>query len=195
MRFALWRDRLVLRRPRLASVAGRYIKESAELLGAPWEQGTASLFALEVLIPQSRWGFISSDRLALRTEEVRRAHLAPARRHPADLRLHFPSSGRTIPSVRSSARSTCSRATRWPIHFGFSGVPSRVRARGVRHRRRRDVRPRPLAIVHADQFRLGPGLGIASHPVQEAGVSRRRDRIRAAPAATALLPHPNVLGA
>jgi len=50
MSFALWRDRLVLAILALLPWQARYIKEPAELLGAPWEQGTASLFALEVLI-------------------------------------------------------------------------------------------------------------------------------------------------
>ncbi len=50
MSFARWRDRLVLVILALLPWQARYIKESAELLGAPWEQGTASLFALEVLI-------------------------------------------------------------------------------------------------------------------------------------------------
>jgi len=50
MSFALWRDRLVLVILALLPWQARYIKESAELLGAPWEQGTASLFALEVLV-------------------------------------------------------------------------------------------------------------------------------------------------
>jgi hypothetical protein len=50
MPFARWRDRLVLAVLALLPWQARYIKEPAELLGAPWEQGTASLFALEVLI-------------------------------------------------------------------------------------------------------------------------------------------------
>ncbi|HJV33372.1 MAG TPA: O-antigen ligase family protein [Patescibacteria group bacterium] len=50
MSFARWRDRLVLVILALLPWQARYIKESAELLGAPWEQGTAALFALEVLI-------------------------------------------------------------------------------------------------------------------------------------------------
>lgn len=50
MSFARWRDRLVLLSLALLPWQARYIKEPAELLGAPWEQGTASLFALEVLV-------------------------------------------------------------------------------------------------------------------------------------------------
>jgi hypothetical protein len=50
MQFARWRDRLVLVILALLPLQLRYIKEPAELLGVPWEQGTASLFALEVLI-------------------------------------------------------------------------------------------------------------------------------------------------
>src|SRR6188472_3883438 len=50
MRFALWRDRLVLLILALLPWQARYIKEPAELLGAPWEQGTVSLFALEILV-------------------------------------------------------------------------------------------------------------------------------------------------
>ena len=50
MPFARWRDRLVLLILALLPWQARYIKEPAELLGAPWEQGTASLFALEVVL-------------------------------------------------------------------------------------------------------------------------------------------------
>lgn len=50
MRFALWRDRLTLLIAALLPWQARYIKEPAALYGAPWEQGTASIFALEVLV-------------------------------------------------------------------------------------------------------------------------------------------------
>ncbi|MEK7546007.1 MAG: O-antigen ligase family protein [Patescibacteria group bacterium] len=50
MSFARWRDRLVLVILALLPWQARYIKEPAELLGAPWEQGTASLFALEIVV-------------------------------------------------------------------------------------------------------------------------------------------------
>jgi len=50
MSFARWRDRLVLVVMALLPWQARYIKEPAELLGAPWEQGTAALFALELLV-------------------------------------------------------------------------------------------------------------------------------------------------
>src|SRR5690348_15320216 len=50
MQFALWRDRLVLLVIALLPWQARYIKEPAALYGAPWEQGTSSLFALEILM-------------------------------------------------------------------------------------------------------------------------------------------------
>ena len=50
MRFALWRDRLTLAILALLPWQTRYIKEPAALYGAPWEQGTASIFVLEVLV-------------------------------------------------------------------------------------------------------------------------------------------------
>ncbi len=50
MRFALWRDRLALLILALLPWQARYIRQTAALYGAPWEQGTASVFALEVLL-------------------------------------------------------------------------------------------------------------------------------------------------
>lgn len=50
MSFALWRDRLVLAILALLPWQARYIKEPAELMGVPWEQGTIAVFALEVLL-------------------------------------------------------------------------------------------------------------------------------------------------
>lgn len=50
MNFSLWRDRLTLLALVLLPWQGRYIKEPAELVGVPWEQGTASLYALEIVI-------------------------------------------------------------------------------------------------------------------------------------------------
>lgn len=50
MNFALWRDRLTLLVVALLPWQARYIKESAALLGAPWEQGTVAVFALEMLL-------------------------------------------------------------------------------------------------------------------------------------------------
>lgn len=50
MDFPLWRDRLTLLALVLLPWQGRYIKEPAELVGVPWEQGTASLYALEIVI-------------------------------------------------------------------------------------------------------------------------------------------------
>ncbi len=50
MRYALWRDRLTLLILALLPWQARYIKQPAALYGTPWEQGTVSLFALEVLL-------------------------------------------------------------------------------------------------------------------------------------------------
>lgn len=50
MSFALWRDRLTLLLVALLPWQARYIKETAALFGVPWEQGTAALFALDVLL-------------------------------------------------------------------------------------------------------------------------------------------------
>lgn len=50
MRYALWRDRLVLLIVALLPWQARYVKEPAALYGVPWEQGTASLFVLELLV-------------------------------------------------------------------------------------------------------------------------------------------------
>jgi hypothetical protein len=50
MSFALWRDRLLLLLLALLPWQARYIKEAAALFGVPWEQGTAALFVLDVLL-------------------------------------------------------------------------------------------------------------------------------------------------
>ncbi len=50
MSFALWRDRILLVLIALLPWQARYLKESASLFGLPWEQGNASLYALEILL-------------------------------------------------------------------------------------------------------------------------------------------------
>lgn len=50
MSFVIWRDRITLLIIALLPWQGRYIKEPAAIYGAPWEQGTASLFVLEILV-------------------------------------------------------------------------------------------------------------------------------------------------
>lgn len=49
MSFARWRDRLTLLLLALLPWQARWIGNPRELLGVPWEQGTASVFALELL--------------------------------------------------------------------------------------------------------------------------------------------------
>ncbi len=48
--FSLWRDRLLLVVVALLPWQGRFIKEVGQLAGVPWEQGTVSLYALEIPI-------------------------------------------------------------------------------------------------------------------------------------------------
>jgi len=193
MRFALWRDRLVLVVLALLPWQARYIKESAELLGAPWEQGTASLFALEVLIL-----------IALGLHLLATASRCELKKSGAPIWLQLAAILPIYAFISVFWAYDTVGALFSAIHL-FEGyaLAYLIWVSGVRLASALAA----FAIGAAATSALGlwqsftqtsfdsTWLGIASHPVQEAGVSVVETASGRHLRAYGTLPHPNVLGA
>ncbi|HTK60514.1 MAG TPA: O-antigen ligase family protein [Candidatus Baltobacteraceae bacterium] len=192
MQFALWRDRLVLLILALLPWQARYIKEPAALLGAPWEQGTASLFALEVLVL-----------VALGLHLLATASRCEPKKSGAPIWLQLSALMPIYAFISVFWAYDTVGALFSAIHL-FEGyaLTYLIWASGVRLTPALAAFTLGVASTSAlgvwqslTQSSFGSSwLGISAHPLQEAGVSVVETASGRYLRAYGTLPHPNVLG-
>ena len=192
MQFARWRDRLVLLILALLPWQARFIKEPAELRGVPWEQGTVSLFALEILLL-----------VALACHLMATAARCEPKKSGAPIWLQLSAFLPLFAFVSVFWAYDTLGALFSAIHLfeGFA-LAYLIWASGTR------LAPALAAFTIGAAWTSAIGLwqsftqssfdstwlGVASHPVQEAGVSVVETASGRFLRAYGTLPHPNVLG-
>ena len=192
MQFARWRDRLVLVILALLPWQARYIKEPAELLGAPWEQGTVALFALEILVLAALGCHLLAT--AARCEPKKSG--APIWLQVAALMPLY-----AFVSVFWAYDTIGALFSAIHLFEGFA-LAYLVWASGTRLASA--LAAFAIGVTATSALGLWQSftqtsfdstwLGIASHPVQEAGVSVVETASGRHLRAYGTLPHPNVLG-
>lgn len=192
MPFALWRDRLALLLVALLPWQARYIKETATLLGVPWEQGTASLYAIDLLLI----GAALCHLLAIVTKCAPRKSGAPlwlevAALIPVYAFISVFWAYDTTAALFTLMRLTEGYALAYLLWVSEASLVSSLTAFVVG--------TTATAMLGLWQFFTQTSfsstwLGIAAHPASQAGVSVIETASGRMLRAYGTLPHPNILG-
>ncbi len=192
MPFALWRDRLTLLLLALLPWQARYIKESAALLGVPWEQGTTSLYAIDLLLVAA----VLCHLLAVVTKCTPRKSGAPLWLELAALIPVY-----AFISVFWAYDTTAALFTLIRVTEGYAlayllwvSEASLVSSLGAFVIGTTATAALGLWQFFTQTTFASTWLGIAAHPAAEAGVSVIETSAGRFLRAYGTLPHPNILG-